>query len=304
MLSILPLVASIFIALAVFLIASVMLGYPKSEQAKQALPPLERERRESMRKAKGFFQQYEQSIDDAKPVIDMFLDATQNRKLMRAFTFSTMYRDFQPAEFIGVKLIEGILAGLIVGAIIGAFMGLGAGVFAGFMVVFLLVFMGVSEVQNQSDRNRRAFLLRLPNAVDLLALMLEAGATFSEALSTLVRENRGHALGEQFEQVESDTALGRPRAEALRGLRDRINDPVVDELVMAINEGEEFGTPLAKILSNQAERMRLMKSQWIEKAAAEAQVQMAFPNLLIMVACSLVVLGPFVLQAVLQFLSE
>jgi hypothetical protein len=53
-------------------------------------------------------------------------------------------------------------------------------------------------------------------------------------------------------------------------------------------------------MRNQADQMRLKRSQWGEKAAAEAQVQMTFPAMIVMLACMLLVLGPFVLPPLLH----
>jgi tight adherence protein C len=226
------------------------------------------------------------------------------RDLKKAFQFSSVYQHMEPDEFLSLKLIEASIAGALVGLILGFSLGPVVGLASFLVVVAVYIPLAENETRGISSQTKNRFLLRLPNAVDLLSLMLEAGATFPDALDTVVNENKGHPLGDQFGQVAREMALGRPRSESLRALRERMDDIVVDELIMAINEGEELGTPLAKILSSQAERMRLKKSQWIEKAAAEAQVKMAFPSLLIMIACSLVVLGPFVLQAVFQFLGE
>ena len=66
-------------------------------------------------------------------------------------------------------------------------------------------------------------------------------------------------------------------------------------MVFAINKGEELGTPLSAILRDQAEQMRLKRSQRGEKAAAEAQVNIVFPGMVVMIACLLVVIAPIVL---------
>ncbi|MBY0526876.1 MAG: hypothetical protein K2R98_26015 [Gemmataceae bacterium] len=42
----------------------------------------------------------------------------------------------------------------------------------------------------------------------------------------------------------------------------------------------------------------LKQSQWVEKETAEAQVMIVFPGMVIMLACLLVIIAPFVLGAV------
>jgi len=113
-----------------------------------------------------------------------------------------------------------------------------------------------------------------------------------------VRENAGHPLGEELQTVAIETSRGRPRVEALRTLRERFPDPDVSDFVFAIVKGEELGTPLAQVLKMQAEQMRLKNSQWCEKQAAEAEVKIAFPGLLVMLACICVILGPLLLPVI------
>ena len=102
--------------------------------------------------------------------------------------------------------------------------------------------------------------------------------------------------------IVSQTRMGRLRADALRGFRDRYPDPDISDFVFALVKGEELGTPLALILNMQATQMRLKHSQWCEKQAAEAGVKMTFPSLLVMIACILVILGPILLPVVFGML--
>src|SRR5262249_3522892 len=139
---------------------------------------------------------------------------------------------------------------------------------------------------------------RLPFTVDLMALMMEAGASFQDALRSGGRELPGHPLGEELGQVLRDIDLGRPRAEALRALQLRLNDHDISAIVFAGTKGEELGMPLAEILRTQAEQMRLKRSQWAEKASGIAQVNIVFPGMVIMVACLIIVVAPFILLAV------
>jgi tight adherence protein C len=298
------LLTSILFGLAVFVVAWTLTTGGISRQRFEQLSPLEKQRRLLVRQSKPTYHNFEALVQDLRPVAASFFGNEQLAKLKKSLQFSAVYREMEADEFLSLKIIEGSIAGCIVGLIVALVLGLPAGAICSFIVLAIYVVLAQGEITGIESSIKNRFLLRLPTSVDLLSLMLEAGATFPESLATIVRENQGHPIGEQLGQVEREMSLGRPRAHALKALRDRMNDPILDELVMAINEGEEFGTPLAQILSSQAERMRLKKSQWFEKAAAEAQVKMSFPSLLIMIACSLVVLGPFVLQAVFQVLGE
>ena len=149
----------------------------------------------------------------------------------------------------------------------------------------------------------KSLKLRLPFAIDQIALMMEAGAGFEDSLKTVVSDNADHPLSEEFSEVIRQMSLGRPRSQALFGFRDRMADDDVSEIVFAITKGEELGTPLSNILSEQADQMRLKRSQWGEKAASEAEVQMVFPGMITMVACLLVIVAPILLPVVITLLE-
>ncbi len=146
--------------------------------------------------------------------------------------------------------------------------------------------------------------LRLPFVVDQIALMMQAGAEFEGSLQTAVRDNADHPLGRELAEVLRQISLGRPRTQALNDLRMRLDDKDVSELVFAINKGQELGTPLSGIFREQADQMRLKRSQWGEKAAQEAQVQMVFPGMIVMVACLIIIIAPILMPALMMFLEE
>jgi tight adherence protein C len=151
------------------------------------------------------------------------------------------------------------------------------------------------NVSDMAARRRRAIKMRLPVTVDLITLMMEAGAGFAEAMRTAATEQAGHPIGDELAAVCRDISLGRSRSEALQDMANRLSDDDVSEFVFAVNKGEELGTPLTAIFRIQANQTRLKRSQWLEKASAEAQVNMVFPGMVIMIACLMIVAAPFIL---------
>jgi tight adherence protein C len=154
----------------------------------------------------------------------------------------------------------------------------------------------ISDVERRARKRLGVIKERLPYVVDLIALMMEAGAGFMESLKTAATENRNHPLGQELALVVRDTDLGATRREALGNLRDRLDDPDFSDLLLAIIRGEELGTPLAEIMRTQADQLRLKQSQWQEKQSAEAQVAIIFPGLVVMAACILIIMAPFLLK--------
>lgn len=144
---------------------------------------------------------------------------------------------------------------------------------------------------------------RLPYLLDLLTLLIEAGATFLQALEQSAQELEGHPVAVEFGRVLADMNMGKTRTEALESLRARLNDDDVTSVVGSIIQGEELGTPLARVFRTQADVLRIKRTQRAEAIAGEAGVKMLLPGILIMAATSLIILGPFVMNYLLSGFS-
>jgi tight adherence protein C len=136
---------------------------------------------------------------------------------------------------------------------------------------------------------------RLPFLLDLLTLLMEAGSTFLQALAEAVDQFGDHAVGYEFGRVLSEINMGKARTGALEAMRDRLNDDEITSIVGSIIQGEELGTPLARLFRTQADVLRIKRTQRAETIAGEAGVKMLLPAVLVMASTVLIILGPFVL---------
>ncbi|MBL9094361.1 MAG: type II secretion system F family protein [Planctomycetaceae bacterium] len=205
---------------------------------------------------------------------------------------------WKPEEFMAVKLVEGAIGGmfaLLFGVMIGSPI---FGLALGGITAFFLQRNAVGDVAKKASKRVSLVKRRLPFAVDLMALMLEAGGGLLDGLNTLVRDLGNHPLGQELAIIVSEINLGRSLHESLTRFQQRVPDDDVAELVFMINKGNEFGTPMAQTFRLQAEQMRLKRSQWAEKAAGTAQVNIVLPGMVIMIACLIIIGAPFILEAV------
>jgi tight adherence protein C len=260
--------------------------------------PFERQRREELRAGNSIYRWFEPVVDELASFIGR-RESESLENLRISLIASREKLPWKPEEFIATKWLEGILAGG------GIFLMLWFGswptmaVVLGIGVALVYGLLTPRSIRDRAKRRLARIRIRLPFAVDLIALTMEAGGGFQECLRTAVEENGDHPLTDEMAEVLRQISLGRPRKEALEALKDRLHDPDVDELVFAINKGEELGTPLSSILRDQAEQMRLKRSQRGEKAAAEAEVSIVFPGMVLMIACLLVVIAPIILPAIM-----
>jgi tight adherence protein C len=137
---------------------------------------------------------------------------------------------------------------------------------------------------------------RMPYLLDLLTLLMEAGATFLNALNQSVDEFRGHPVAEEFGRVLADMNLGKTRMEAFQSMRDRLADDEITSIIGTIIQGEHLGTPLARIFRSQSDVLRVKRSQRAETIAGEAGVNMLLPAVMVMASTVLIILGPFLLN--------
>ena len=137
---------------------------------------------------------------------------------------------------------------------------------------------------------------RLPFFLDLLTLLMEAGASFLDALHQAVREFHGHPMADEFGRVLADMNLGKARVEAFDNLRQRLDDDEITSIVASMIQSEKLGTPLSHIFRTQSDLFRVKRTQRAETIAGEAGVQMLLPGVLVMAAAVLIILGPFALN--------
>ncbi len=269
-----------------------------SRQLPTGAPPFEEDRRQALRSGSGVYRACEPLIDELVGLVNRFA-TTLVKKLEIALPIAREPLPWTGAEVIAVAIIEAVLVGLTITGLFGLIGKWGLGGILGSVIALLYVRLKPKGIEDRAAARAARIRLRLPFAVDLIALMMEAGGGFQECLQTAVVENGGHPLTEELAEVLRQISLGRPRRDALRALDQRLQNDDISEMVFAINKGEELGTPLSVILRDQANQMRIKRSQRGEKAAAEAQVKIVFPGMVTMIAGLLVVIAPIVLPAIL-----
>jgi len=161
------------------------------------------------------------------------------------------------------------------------------------IIGFAIPMMSLSE--SASSRTKK-ISRKLPYTMDLIALMMEAGATFTEAINTLIHDEPDDELNQELRIVQSEIEFGATRAAALFNMAERIPLDSLRSVVGAINQAEALGTPLSLILKNQAEMIRMLRGVRAEEASASASMKILLPSMLILAAVVLIVFSPIILQ--------
>ena len=142
-------------------------------------------------------------------------------------------------------------------------------------------------------RQRQEEITRaLPDTLDMMVVGVEAGLSFENAMIEITNKWQ-HALSRELLQVQRDIGIGLSRRQALLDLNERTGVPDVAQFVSAINQADELGISIARVLTVQAEEMRIKRRQRAQEAANRAPIKMLFPMVfLIFPALFAILLGP------------
>lgn len=153
------------------------------------------------------------------------------------------------------------------------------------------------SVSSQAQKRVRAIQRTLPHAMDLLVLGLGAGLDFTAAVRQVIDKASAsnEPLMEEFRLLLQELKLGKTRQKALVQLAERAPCDAVRDLVAAVVQSEEQGTPLASVLAAQAVSSRQQRSVQAEEAAAKASTSLVMPLGLLFAAILLLITSPMVL---------
>lgn len=161
---------------------------------------------------------------------------------------------------------------------------LGAGVL-GYMLPAMLI-------RSISDRRKESILKKLPDALDLMTICVDAGATFNGAMQK-VGEKWDDPLSKEFERAIYEMQLGKTRRQSLKDMSDRMEVRDVTSFIAAVLQADQLGVGIGKVLRIQSEQMRIRRRQRAEEKAQQAPVKMLFPMVfLIFPSIFIVLLGP------------
>jgi tight adherence protein C len=193
-----------------------------------------------------------------------------------------------PEQFLAGRVVAGLLA-LACAALVWS--PRGAPPFALLAVAALLgQALPVSWLRDRVEARRRAVLRELPFYLDVITLAVESGLNLPVALAQAVDKGPRGPLRVELGRVLRDLKAGRPRAEALRALGDRLATPAVSSLVAALLVAEKQGSALGPVLRAQAEQRRNERFLRAEKLAMEAPVKMLPPLLVFVFPCTFLIL--------------
>jgi tight adherence protein C len=202
-------------------------------------------------------------------------------------------RTLSPTAFLAGKAV---LAGA--GFVVGAFAAsVGAGSTGKAVLIALgLALMGFfvpdTVITFKARARRERIEAELPDALDLLAVSVEAGLGFDGAIAKLTEHMTG-PLADEFGMSLGEMRIGESRSEALKKMSERVDIPEMSAFTRAVIQADQLGISLGRILRLQATEARNRRQMAAEERAMKAPIKMLFPTVLfIFPAMFIVILGP------------
>ncbi len=162
-----------------------------------------------------------------------------------------------------VIAVAGVASALLLGPLVTVALGIG-----------MLVWPQVARILQQRQQ-QAAIDATLPDAIEMLILVVRAGMTPHQAV-TMLTERAPAPVRPAFVEVDRRRARGATLADALRALPDLVGpgaNVVADTLAMA----ERYGTPVADTLEQLSADVRERRVRQAEAEARKLPIRMSFP---------------------------
>lgn len=291
------LLASGAYGLAVFLVvraALSLLGGATQERARD-LKSYEENRLFLLRKRNAVFRNAEALV---REFARRCRGSERLSQIRSALPLAERNQHWQPEEYLAVIQVESLLCGAGLGLFFWLVAGPVAGLIAGVFVFYLFGIIRLNALRETAASAKESIKKDLPFAVDIMSLIQGSGDPLDESVEIIAREAAGTPMGDLFSGVEAQMNENRPLEDALMDVAEQVQDEDFLEVASLLKESRKSGAELLQMLRNLSDQVRLKRQQWGEKVAAQAQVKIIFPGMIIMIGCMMVIIFPFLLQAI------
>jgi tight adherence protein B len=202
-----------------------------------------------------------------------------HRALVRA------YPNVSPAKFLAIAAAAGVTFGALMFALTGSPV-------AGAVAVAFAAGVPAFAVAHKGAKRQRALCGQLPEALDFLARILQAGHSLSTGLQ-MMAEELPKPLSAEFRQCYDQHSLGQPLEDALKDTAARVGSTDFAFFVTAVLIQRQTGGDLSEVLRNISGmiRARIRLLQQVKAKTAEGRftgyVMVAFPVVMFFIASSL-----------------
>ncbi|MBV7536049.1 type II secretion system F family protein [Duganella sp. sic0402] len=280
------LAAGVAVALLVWLLSTALAEVPQEDRSYKDAPPL------------GFRLVW-RPIHWISYFIAPLISAKQHTLIWSRLRQAGLDYTVTPPQLVAARVLGAALAMLLCWWGLGSFDQARNGE-AGWSMSLYLQVMGAGALlgfyypsfwlRDRMKARRSELLKTLPFYLDIITLCVEAGLNLQGALSQSVAKGPRGVLRTEIQRVLRDIRAGKARAEAMRAMADRLNEPNITHFISAVIQAERMGMNLGPVLRAQADQRRSERFARAEKLAMEAPVKMLFPLIAFIFPCTFIVL--------------
>lgn len=199
-----------------------------------------------------------------------------------------------PRTVLGYRIL------FLIGVPVLVFLLVGVHSFLSVMMIVLAIFAGwilpVTYVQRKARLRIDTIDRALPDLIDLMCVMIEAGLSFPASMR-LAADQFGPPLTDELRLTLQEQTMGLSISEALQHMAERADTPAVRAFVRAMAQGERMGISMGQIMRSLSHEMRARRRSSAEERAQKTPVLMLFPLVfLIFPALFIVLMTPAVIS--------
>jgi tight adherence protein C len=220
------------------------------------------------------------------------MGAAREAELRTLLTMAGMHST-SPRTVLGYRAL-----GTATLAILGLFIGHSVLVHVAVMALMALCGWRIPLILVRRRAISRALEIEreVPNLIDQIVVMLEAGVSFSSSLQISAERLKG-ALGHEMRLALQEQRMGASLTDSLNHLRERVESSNLKSFARAVVQGERLGVSIGQVMRDLAIEMRKRRRQMAEEQAQKTPVKLLLPLVfLILPTMFIVVLAPAALN--------
>ncbi len=159
-------------------------------------------------------------------------------------------------------------------------------------------------ISNLIQKRQESIMRGFPDALDLMLICVESGMAIEPTFTKVASEIGASSpeLAEEMALTTAELSYLPERSQAFENLAKRCGHSGVKAVSSALNQAEQYGTPLGKALRVTAQENREMRMMEAEKKAAALPAKLTVPMIVFFLPCLFVViLGPAAMRIMQTF---
>ena len=213
-------------------------------------------------------------VSSATQRVRQSIGITDTSNAARQLALAGLRQPYHVEIFYALRLLLPAIAAVLVSLFIHS------NVIFWFVVAIIIAFYAPGYwVSHLIQKRREHVRLGLPDALDLLAICMEAGLGLDQALMRVGAElgDTHPDLSDEFNIISLEQRAGTPRIDAWRHMAERTKLEIVSAFVSMLIQTDKFGTPISKALAVFSDSLRTQRRQKAEELAAKTTIKMVFP---------------------------